>query len=422
MASTDLRVPGRRFLPPDPRVTEPYRLSPQTAFRIGILGALALAAFGVLFLRLWSLQVLSSDRYLEAAQNNQVRTLPLEAPRGSILDREGHPLVTNKPGTAVRIWVADLPRKRRYQELRLLSRVLSVPLPEVLAKIERKKRDPLTPVTIKEDVPEDEVMYILERRSQFPGVFVDDTSLRHYPQGVLASQLVGHVGEVTDVQLEERDGVRLGEKIGQSGVEAAFDRYLRGTMGSAQLRVDSLGRPTSDIEQTAPATPGLSVRLTLDVPLQRAAEQALEYGIQQTQVVHKNWYANGGAIVALDPRDGAIRALASHPEYDPRVYSEGAQGPHGRRRGRGEELPVPQPRSGREISAWIDVQARDRAGRRPGRPDASVLRTRLPALVLGQQGGNERRRPGLQELELPGRRRKDDSARRARRLLRHLLL
>jgi penicillin-binding protein 2 len=325
MASTGppLRVPGRRFLPPDPRVTEPYRLSPQTAFRIGILGALALAAFGVLFLRLWSLQVLSSDRYLEAAQNNQVRALPLEAPRGSIFDRNGHPLVTNKPGTAVRVWVADLPRKRRYQELKELSAVLGVPLPQVLATIERKqKRDPLTPVTIKENVPGDEVMYILERRSRFPGVFVDDTSLRHYPQGVLASQLVGHVGEVDDLQLKERDDVRLGEKIGQSGVEAAFDRYLRGRMGSAQLRVDSLGRPTSDIEQTAPATPGLSVRLTLDIPLQRAAEQALEYGIQQTQVVHKNWYANGGAIVALDPRDGAIRALASHPEYDPRVYTD----------------------------------------------------------------------------------------------------
>jgi penicillin-binding protein 2 len=321
MGSTPLRVPGRRFLPPDPRVTEPYRMSPQTAFRIGILGALVLAAFGVLFLRLWSLQVLSSDRYLEAAQNNQVRTLPLEAPRGSILDRKGHPLVTNKPGTAVRIWVADLPRKRRYQELQELSKVLSVPLPEVLAKIERKKRDPLTPVTIKEDVPQDEVMFILERRSRFPGVFVDDTSLRHYPQGVLASQLVGHVGEVTDVQLEERQGVRLGEKIGQSGVESAFDRYLRGAMGSAQLRVDSLGRPTSDIEQTAPATPGLSVRLTLDITLQRAAEQALEYGIQQA-FDHKSWYANGGAIVALDPRDGAILALASHPEYDPRVYSD----------------------------------------------------------------------------------------------------
>ena len=320
--ATELRIPSRRFLPGDPRVAEPYRLSPRIAFRIGILGALALAAFGILFLRLWSLQVLSSERYLEAAQNNQVRTLPLEAPRGAILDRKGHPLVRNKPGTAVRIWVADLPRKRRYQELRLLSNVLSVPLTEVVAQLRRhQKRDPLTPVTIKENVPEDEVMFILERRSKFPGVFVDDTSLRDYPQGILASQLLGHVGEVEENQLDDYDGVRAGEKVGQSGVEAAFDRYLRGQMGSAQLRVDSLGRPTSDIEQTQPETAGLSIRLTLDASLQRAAEHALVYGIDQA-IQNENWAANGGAIVALDPRDGAILALASNPEYDPALYSD----------------------------------------------------------------------------------------------------
>jgi penicillin-binding protein 2 len=321
MASTGLRAPSRRFLPPDPRVSEPYRLSPQTALRIGILGALAIAAFAVLFLRLWSLQVLSGDRYLIAAQNNQLRTLPLEAPRGAVLDRNGHPLVTNKPGTAVRIWVADLPRKRRYQELRSLSAVLDIPLREIVAKVERQKRDPLTPVTLKENVPEDEVTFILERRSRFPGVFVDDTSLRDYKQGILASHLVGHVGEVTDQQLDRRNGVRAGEKIGQAGVEAAFDRYLRGRIGSAQLRVDSLGRPTSAIEQTRPPTPGLSVRLTLDVPLQRAAEQALLYGLDRA-IANKNWYADAGAIVALDPRDGAVLALASYPEYNPELYSD----------------------------------------------------------------------------------------------------
>jgi penicillin-binding protein 2 len=321
MASTDVRLRSRGFLPRDPRVAEPYRLSPQTAFRIGILGALALAAFGILFLRLWSLQVLSGDRYLQAAQNNQVRTLPREAPRGAILDRNGHPLVTNKPGTAVRIWVADLPRKRRYQELRLLSGVLQVPLPEILAKVERQKDDPLTPITLKENVPEDEVMFILEQRSKFPGVFVDDTSLREYRQGMLAAHLLGHVGEVKEEQLDDRRNVQPGEKIGQAGVEAAFDRYLRGQMGSDQLRVDSLGRPTSDIEQTRPETPGLSVRLTLDVPLQRAAEQALLHGIEEA-IGNENWEADAGAIVALDPRDGEILAMASWPEYDPAVYSD----------------------------------------------------------------------------------------------------
>jgi penicillin-binding protein 2 len=321
MASTDLRVPSRRFLPGTPGVEEPYRLKPQTALRIGILGALALAAFGILFLRLWSLQVLSGDRYLRAAQNNQIRTLPLEAPRGTILDRNGHVLVRNKPGTAVRIWVADLPRKRRYQELRELSNVLQVPFPEILAKVQRQKRDPLTPVTIKESVSQDEVSYILERRSDFPGVFIDDTPLRDYKMGQLAAQLLGYVGEVEE-QLDSRDGVRPGEKLGLSGVEAAFDRYLRGRAGSAKLRVDSLGRPTSDIDPGRPPTPGLSVRLTIDAKLQRAAEQALRYGIFDRAWGNDNWEANAGAIVALDPRDGAVLALASYPTYHPRVYSD----------------------------------------------------------------------------------------------------
>jgi penicillin-binding protein 2 len=321
MASTDLRVPSRRFLPGTPGIEEPYRLKPQTALRIGILGALALAAFGILFLRLWSLQVLSGDRYLRAAQNNQIRTLPLEAPRGVILDRNGHVLVRNKPGTAVRIWVADLPRKRRYQELRELANVLAVPLPEVLAKVERQKRDPLTPVTIKESVSQDEVSYILERRSDFPGVFIDDTPLRDYKMGRLAAQLLGYVGEVSEEQLDGRDGVRSGEKIGQSGVEAAFDRYLRGRSGSAKLRVDSLGRPTSDVDPGRPPTPGLSVRLTIDVQLQRAAEQAILYGIERAYA-NDNWEANAGAIVALDPRTGEVLAMASSPTYHPRVYSD----------------------------------------------------------------------------------------------------
>jgi penicillin-binding protein 2 len=323
--AADLRVPSRRFLPGTPGIEEPYRLKPQTALRIGILGALALAAFGILFLRLWSLQVLSGDRYLRAAQNNQIRTFPLEAPRGLILDRKGHVLVRNKPGTAVRVWVADLPKKHRYEELRELASVLKVPPSEVLAKVQRQKRDPLTPVTIKQSVSQDEVNYILERRSRFPGVFVDDTPLRDYRMGRLAAQLLGYVGEISDTQLDDRDGVRLGEKIGQSGVEAAFDRYLRGRPGAARLRVDSLGRPTSDLDLSRPATPGLSVRLTIDVALQRTAEQALRYGIFDRAWGNDNWEANGGAIVALDPRDGAVLAMASHPTYDPRVYSDPGQ-------------------------------------------------------------------------------------------------
>ena len=103
-------TPSGRFRPGDPRVSEPYRLTPQLALRVAVLGFLALALFGVLFLRLWALQVLSGERYLAQANDNRVRTLRLEAPRGPIVDRTGRVLVTNTPGTRVEVWPSDLPK------------------------------------------------------------------------------------------------------------------------------------------------------------------------------------------------------------------------------------------------------------------------------------------------------------------------
>ena len=113
MASTPPRAPSRRFLPPDPRVAEPYRLTPQLAFRIAILSTIVLIAFGVLVFRLWALQILNGDQYLNVAQNNQLRTVRVQAPRGYILDRKGRVLVRNVPGNSVQIWPADLPKEGR---------------------------------------------------------------------------------------------------------------------------------------------------------------------------------------------------------------------------------------------------------------------------------------------------------------------
>ncbi len=315
------RPPSGRFLPPDPRVTEPYRFTPQLALRVGMLGAVALAVFAVLFLRLWALQVLSGDRYLNAAQENQVRTVRIEAPRGSILDRNGNVLVSNVPGTAVRIWKSDLPSVGRYAMFKRLSKVLRVPLPKLTQALEDSKDDPLTPITIKTAVHEDQVMYLTERVAEFPGVQIVGTYLRDYEHRALAAQILGYVGEISKEELAERkgDGYRGGDKLGKAGVERAFDEYLRGTPGAAQVRVDSVGRPQSAYEPKEYPTHGNSVRLTIDVGLQQAAERALTFGIQ-TARNNDSFNANGGAIVALDPTDGAILALASNPTYKPSVY------------------------------------------------------------------------------------------------------
>jgi len=175
------RVPSRRFLPQDPRTEEPWRFTPRIALRVAILGVVALAVFGVLFLRLWALQVLSGSQYLKTAENNQLRTVRIQAPRGLIVDRNGLPIVTNVPGTAVQIWPANLPKKWKAElaELRALSKILDVPVPQMVAQIKKRAGDPVTPVTVKVAVHDAQVSYLSERASEFPGVAIASTFLRH---------------------------------------------------------------------------------------------------------------------------------------------------------------------------------------------------------------------------------------------------
>jgi penicillin-binding protein 2 len=312
---------SRRFLPPDPKSREPYRLTPGLALRVGVLGAAALLVFGVLFFRLWSLQFLSGAKYLAAAQDNQLRLIRVEAPRGPILDRNGRVIVDNTAGTAVQLWVGDLPKHGRYTEIRRLASVLDVPVDELAANVDKRTGDPANPITVKTAVHDDQVAYLEEHQADFPGVQIAQTYLRHYPYQTIAAQLLGYVGEVSPAELKTlaRQGYRAGDEVGQAGVEANVDTFLRGRAGLAQIRVDSAGRPRSALELRRSAQAGNAVQLTIDVGLQRAAEKALRDGIA---LAHQNgqWAANGGAIVALDPRDGAVLAMASNPTYKPSVW------------------------------------------------------------------------------------------------------
>ncbi|HET7571699.1 MAG TPA: penicillin-binding protein 2 [Gaiellaceae bacterium] len=305
----------------------PYRLTPKLARRIGMLGAIVFVVFAALLLRLWALQVLSGPQYVQRAQANQFRTVRVQAPRGPILDRNGKVLVTNAAATAVELWVADLPKvyKRRYEELRELARVTRVPLYEIAARIKRRRAsgDLLTPVVIREDTPKAMIGYLEERGSAFPGVQMERTWVRHYPYHDLAAQLLGYVGEISQDQLRtlaKTGGYAAGDEIGQTGIEARYDGYLRGVPGQARVRVDSLGRPRSARTLVTPVQPGHVLRLTLDLGLQKAAERALRYGIRLAQDDGK-WAARGGAIVAMNPEDGSILALASAPSYEPSVFT-----------------------------------------------------------------------------------------------------
>ena len=304
---------------PEPEPLAPWR-SRRLLSRVGLLSGVLLVVFAALFLRLWALQVLSGTTYVKQAQSNSFRAVPVLAPRGPILDRNGTPLVTNVTATAIQIWPSDLP-KARYGELRRLSQLTRVPLKEIVRGIRRRRDDPLTPVTVLPDASERLVAYLKEHANEFPGVTTGRTYIRHYPYQSLAAQLLGNVGAISEEQLKSLGrGYGLTDQIGQSGIEGAYDSYLRGVNGTAKRRLDALGRPRSTLLPTTQPKPGHAVRLTLSLPLQQAAEQALVDGIRYAQA-DGQWAARGGAIVALDPTDGSVLAMASSPTYKPSVYT-----------------------------------------------------------------------------------------------------
>ncbi len=326
MASTTTERPPRKALPrSSEQVVEPYRVTPKLALRAAILGGILLAIFAALFLRLWALQVLAGQKYVAQAQANSFRTLRIPAKRGVILDRNGLPLVTNSPSAVIELWPSDLPKAApdRSYELSRLARVAGVPKRELLRGIAQRLKtgDLVTPVTVRETATKPMVSYLLEHASTFPGVATGQAYVRHYPYQDLAAQVLGYVGAITQSQLDHLGaGYDLNDQIGQTGAEASFDNYLRGVSGAEKLRVDNLDRPLGSVQLTSVPKPGQTVRLTLDAKLQQAAEKALVYGINLAQG-NGEWAARGGAIVALDPRDGSILAMASAPTYKPSVYS-----------------------------------------------------------------------------------------------------
>jgi penicillin-binding protein 2 len=334
LASTTARPPAspppRRARPEesngDQPAVEPYRLTPKLARRVALLSALVVIGFAALVLRLWALQVLAGSQYAARAQANQLRTVRVAAPRGPIVDRNGNVLVTNKAVTAVELWPSGLPKiyARRVAELRALAHVTGVDVRQVTRSIVERRRagDMLDPIVVRGEAPGAMLTYLEERAGDFPGVTLARSYIRGYPHGSLASQLLGYVNQISQPELRTlgKDGYQPGDEIGQAGIESGYDSYLRGIPGTARVRVDSLGRPRSARTLATQPQPGQTVRLTIDTGLQIAAQNALQYGIQLAHN-NKQWAADGGAIVALNPKDGSILALASSPTYDPSVWS-----------------------------------------------------------------------------------------------------
>jgi penicillin-binding protein 2 len=289
-------------------------LTPQLAFRVALVGGIALVAFAVVFFRLWYLQVLSGDKYRAEANNNRVREIKVQAPRGAIVDRQGRSLVDNRTGLAVKVTPGRLPgdpagRRKLY---RRLGKVLGVRPRRAERAVQRQlKALPYSTATVKQDVSLPVVSYLLEHQEEFPGVTVERVFLRQYPHHQIGAHLFGTVGEITKEQRNDQRyrGVALGDRVGQSGIEYQYDRYLRGKNGASRVQVDAVGNLKGELAVRQPQQ-GRQLRLSIDLDVQRAGQQALAGGTGR------------GAFVVMNVQNGEVVALGSQPSFDPNAFAK----------------------------------------------------------------------------------------------------
>jgi penicillin-binding protein 2 len=285
--------------------------------RFYAFGALIAALFGTLAVRLWTLQVLSSDSYAQAATENMSSDSSVPAVRGRILDRNGVELAVSRPTVA-------LSGKRTLADdrslLHRLSLILGIPAGIIRKNLLDDSSGAQSDHVIATDVPARVVAYVKEHPTLFKGVNIDARTIRVYPFGPMAAHMIGYTGPVTQNDLDARVSsgqiaYEGGDIIGRDGAEAQFESILQGIRGNRRYKVDSSGNPTALESESAPVT-GSDVCLTIDAALQEATDKILADTIEAARR-NKHPYADAGAIVCIDIKDGGILAASSYPSFNP---------------------------------------------------------------------------------------------------------
>ncbi len=310
--------------------------------RMSILGVVVLGCFLALFARLWYLQVMEAPALAVQATANRTRTIATEAPRGRIIDAKGRVIVDNRTSLIVSIDRNELKKVKNRSELiaRLADVLTSNGAPIKISTIEKrlteKQADQLQGVPIATDVTEEVIHHLSEYSEDFPSVSFERKTVRVYPYGTAASNVLGYTGRITAESLKalqpsaDPDGVMKSyypdSIIGLAGVEATYEKELRGTPGIEMVQVDSRNRPVGT-ESYQPPKSGNDIQLHIDIDVQMRAEQAL---VDRLAVLRGTSPRDGtkrgapaGSVVVLDPRDGGVVALASAPAYDPQEFANG---------------------------------------------------------------------------------------------------
>jgi penicillin-binding protein 2 len=301
---------------------------PNGLLRLSLFSAVYIAGFALLVLRLWSLQVMDTARYTRAAVQQSTRVLVQQRPRGIIVDAKKRLLAVADTKSVVTADPRELgsiranwnwsPSPRGRALLARLAQISGEPVTSLVARIRfGLLRSPYTDPVVIPAPGRDLSFYLFERQTEFPGLKVTALPVRRYPHGALGSEFLGLLGEINGQQLERTRyrGYQAGELIGQSGVEATYDRLLRGRLRETRIVVGALGRPVAGSQSPARSGTARGLQLTIDARLQRVAERALRDGIGFARAAgHTD--ADAGAAVVMNPRTGAIYALASYPDFN----------------------------------------------------------------------------------------------------------
>lgn len=318
-------------------------MTDRSALRLVVLRVLVLALMATLLARLWQVQVLAGPTYQERAVAERVRTVVLPAPRGQVLDDRGRPLVTNRTAVSVsadRVALARQP-DGGSQVLRRLARLLGEPYarlrdavtqcgePGAAAPPRCWNGSPYAPVPLARDLPPRVALQVVERAEEFPGLLPGTEAVRDLPlpYGVRAPHLLGYLGPVTQDDLAADPRLDRTDVVGRAGLERAYDADLRGRSGQRRVAVDPAGRVVAVLGGTA-AQPGHDLVTSIDSRLQAVVEHQLAAAVQRAR--HRvdrrsgrRYLADSGAAVVMDVRSGRVLALASYPDYDPRVWLGG---------------------------------------------------------------------------------------------------
>ena len=296
-------------------------LNKKYAYRLELLMIASMLIFAVLIGRMAYLQLYKGDYYYRLSEGNRIRAVKILAPRGIIYDCNGEELVKNEPG-----FVVSLLRTNKKPDMAVINKlagIIEVPPEQILEKI-KQNEDSYEPIRIKSNLSAAMVTKIEERSEELPGILLELQSIRKYVNNELAVHVLGYVGEVSEYEIskEQNTDLKVGSIVGKFGLERFYDNYLRGTDGSYREEVDVAGRVVQTLDELPPK-PGQGLVLTVDGKLQREAEKIVDEHLKYLRSSGFAPNANAAAIIAIDPRNGAIKALVSRPGFNPNLFVNG---------------------------------------------------------------------------------------------------